>query len=244
MKEKISLVLFLQFGIWFYAQSNINLKEISFLRTDSIINIDKYEQEISKDLEKIDKNFEMLDYSGSEKEKSNIINSISNDDLKQYQQVFHYKSVNDSIIQRYETKKNGDILSGDIYINTKNAREYYDFPYPKNDISFKFRFKKIKDLKIREFRKETQTVNGIKCFKILVSYTEIIDAKTNVEFPEFNTKEEQNHIFLEMWVSENIKTIFHPVFKIREILEKYYPLEIIEVEKEYQRKYILWNLKI
>ena len=78
----------------------------------------------------------------------------------------------------------------------------------------------------------------------MVSYTEIIDAKTNVEFPEFNTKEEQNHIFLEMWVSENIKTIFHPVFKIREILEKYYPLEIIEVEKEYQRKYILWNLKI
>ncbi|WP_343664568.1 hypothetical protein [Chryseobacterium mucoviscidosis] len=30
----------------------------------------------------------------------------------------------------------------------------------------------------------------------------------------------------EMWVTEEIRSIYHPAFKVKEILEKYYPLYI------------------
>jgi hypothetical protein len=36
----------------------------------------------------------------------------------------------------------------------------------------------------------------------------------------------------ELWVTENIKSLYHPVLKYKTILQKYYPLEISESIEE------------
>lgn len=75
---------------------------------------------------------------------------------------------------------------------------------------------------INEFRNEKKIIQGIECFKIVVTAQDDIG---NEEMPDFfrNLKTEYT-----MYVTDRIKCSFHPVVWYKIILDKYYPLEITE----------------
>ena len=147
---------------------------------------------------------------------------------KEYASFYKFKKINDSIIMQYDslkqTEKYGYYVTTDKFININNSLVYYDFPYDSFDPEFNYSFLKIKDLVIREYREEKKIINNINCFKVIVSYTEI---NLDEDFPQINTiMDEKNYNEEELWVTEDIMSIYHPAYEIKEILEKYYPLEI------------------
>lgn len=69
---------------------------------------------------------------------------------------------------------------------------------------------------VEENRKETKIIKDFKCFKVVIYYFNL------EEPPGFNSLLN----VIELWVTEDIKSKFHPYIKCKEILEKYYPLHI------------------
>ncbi|MFC6269588.1 hypothetical protein [Frigoriflavimonas asaccharolytica] len=100
-----------------------------------------------------------------------LINNFSKKSVEKEKTIFYFQKINDSIIERGSNKD--PFPDSSIFINTKISKEFYDYPYPANDIAFKISYKKIANLKIKEFRKSKKIINGIKCFKIKASYTTI-----------------------------------------------------------------------
>lgn len=74
---------------------------------------------------------------------------------------------------------------------------------------------------IKEFRKETKKINGFECFKVSYSFKQESDGDLS-SFMDIST------VHREIWVTEKIRCNFHPVINDRAILEKYYPLEILQ----------------
>lgn len=259
MKKLIQILLFL-FVFLVSAQRNeiLKFKEISFVQKDSLTSIDDYKKSSLELFARMDSTFLPLlgaiaDSFGAENSKMNeqrkkkiedsIIQDISKEKIEKNVITFHYKKINDSIIERYDENNN---TIGSIFINTRICREFYDFPYPPTDISFRFPFEKIKDLRIQEIRNQKKIIKGLRCFKIKCSYTQVTEHQKMEDFPELDLPDEFEDITLEMWVTEDIKSIYHPAFKVKEILEKYYPLEIQEnnsLTKGMSRKIILKDIK-
>lgn len=81
-----------------------------------------------------------------------------------------------------------------------------------------------KILELEEFKQETKLINGYNCFKV------IMKCKSNLQSDdEFDTFINENYILKrELWVTTQIKCNYHPVINEKDILIKYYPLEIIE----------------
>lgn len=208
-----------------FSQKNnvFEFKKISFVKKDSITNLKEYKNSIYN--QKTD--FLDAPYTEEDKKKMIALDTLySQKELDKYTTIFYYKKINDSII---ECSTDKDTYSdSSIFINTKISREFYDYPYPINDFSYKIPFENIKDLKIQELKKEKRIIKGIKCFKINVSYTVVIIFDKKNEFPGLKVPDRIINLESEMWVTEKIKSIYHPAFKVKEILEKYYPLEIKE----------------
>ena len=216
------ILLFVLIFIPFFCLSQKSLnnyKIISFVRNDSIFNSNQNKisnKKLDKVLGNIFKDFAdslnivIPDSIG----KSEI--EYSNSDLKKFDKVFHYKILNDSIIERYSTNRDLQILEYPIYINQKSLKETYNFPYKQNEMLFNYQFEKIKNLKILKTN-ENKKINGIKCNKIIVNFTKLAEDY----FPEIN-------VYQELWVTKKIKSLVHPTYKIKEILEEYYPLEILQ----------------
>ena len=225
-KHFLLFILFIPFISFSQKKNDFVFKNISFIQKDSLTNLEEYKkgeiaafrnllQKMPIDLD--EKNMNELD---------SINNSITQKKLNEYAITYHYKKINDSIIERYEENNN---TIGSIFINTKTEKEYYHFPYDKRyDEAFRFPFEKIKDLKTQEFRNDRKTIKGIACFKVICSYTQIIEYAKDEDLPEFNFPDEFEEIIVEMWVVEKNNSIYHPAFKVKEILEHYYPLEIME----------------
>ncbi len=146
---------------------------------------------------------------------------ISTNEVKK----FHHEFEKEKIV--FFITQNEKKISRDLEINTK---EIYIDPTEikiQNNIngyetvteyygSFKFQYSNNHIIEIKENRNEKKVINGFNCFKVIYSFKE-----TNDDFIGFtNTRE--------MWVTEKIKTLFHPVIMEKKILEKYYPLEIVE----------------
>lgn len=83
-----------------------------------------------------------------------------------------------------------------------------------------------------EYRNETKNILGYKCFKVIM-----------------RNKKKQNESRLiiydfEMYVTEDISINYSPISRYKEILEKYYPLEIIKKpRKEVMAEVIEWKVK-
>lgn len=69
---------------------------------------------------------------------------------------------------------------------------------------------------IEENKKETKIIKDFKCFKVVMYYFNLDEP------PGFKSLLN----VIELWVTEDIKSMFHPYIKCKEILEKYYPLHI------------------
>lgn len=78
-----------------------------------------------------------------------------------------------------------------------------------------------KIIEIKEYRSEKKTINNYPCFKVIYLFETVNNNDVYIDkLLKPNTRE--------MWVTENIKFNHHPIINESEILNKYYPLEIIE----------------
>jgi len=67
------------------------------------------------------------------------------------------------------------------------------------------------NLKIIENTKITKKISDFDCFKVILTYED----------------EKNNTTKYEMWVTKQIKLLYHPIINIKQVLENYYPLELI-----------------
>ena len=151
----------------------------------------------------------------------------SEDNFEKYKRFFVYETINDSIIQRYESTPGHKYASGPTYLNFKSGKVYGDYPYKHFHRIYDYEFEEAENLLIKEFRNQTKMIQELECFKVIVSYTKILEGFMDNEFPEFNSLLQNQEIQMEMWVTERIKTPYHPIVKNRDITEKFYPLEIV-----------------
>ena len=209
-------------------------KDISFVQKDSITNLEEYRKGQEEAMVKFESEmgllmdglFESLDTKTKaidKKKSDSIINSTSQKDLDNSIVVYYYKNVDGNIWKRWETKENNDILKYPVFTDVSKGKEYYEYPYNGTQ-EYSYIFERIKDLKIQEFRDEKKKISGIQCFKIKCSYSQIFKHRKIDGMPEFPDKIELMES--EMWVTEEIRSIYHPAFKVKGILEKYYPLYI------------------
>lgn len=129
-----------------------------------------------------------------------------------------------NIDQNTSTYKKTHILNGgDVAETNATAYEYRD----------------DKETIIKEFRTQQKNINGYNCFKVIYEY------KTNfVGDEELGSLLETNEFAkTELWVTEEIQSMFHPICRIREILTKYYPLEISETSPTLKGFLIVHKLK-
>ncbi|NJM79936.1 MAG: hypothetical protein HC854_10520 [Flavobacterium sp.] len=170
-----------------------------------------------------------------------IKNKILNKDAEsfKYHQKFHnnliinYITSNDKIISDIsiinpKLKLLKIVASDSISIISENK----NYSYNKNEI-----------VEIKEFKKEKRIIKGYTCFKVVVSYKEF--QQNDIDFNNFM---HQNYIQKrELWVTTQIKCNYHPVINEKEILLKYYPLEIIESTENIEgfvTKYLIEKIDI
>ncbi|MDQ8003651.1 MAG: hypothetical protein REI64_02560 [Pedobacter sp.] len=134
---------------------------------------------------------------------------------------FLYK---DAIIESHKILNNKRSNSFSI-IDTKHTN-YSDVTVLGDDTNavdpIDFRYLKMKDKNIREFRNEKRLINGYECFKVTFNY-KVAFSEDEGFLAMISNNEQCSATY---WVTEKIKSLFHPISKEKEILEKYYPLEI------------------
>ena len=134
---------------------------------------------------------------------------------------YHHTFDNSKIT--YQVTKNGELIGKNQTIDVNdNIRTEATEVSNNSEMPFINVFAHFDDndiIEIKEFRNEKRKIKNFDCFKVLISYKETLD---DLDF--FNS-----YIFYrELWVSEKIKCLHHPIIKYPIILEKYYPLEIME----------------
>lgn len=166
-------------------------------------------------------------------EGDSLIDSLISDNSKNdisYTMVFYkdsidfFKTSNETLIGSH--KKINLISSPEPRLRYKESIEkLIRFDETGNDIGFEdydYTYSNNKILEIKEFRNETKTINGFHCFKVVYNYQ--IDAMDKEDdLADFMKNYPQTK---ETWVTESIKSLFHPVINDKEIIEKYFPLEI------------------
>lgn len=150
-----------------------------------------------------------------------IFKSSSNDSII-HKHLYDDNIIKSTVQNDYGLENTVDII--DIKNHTFNRvllpdsiKIIEDFPFYIN--------KKLKTLK--EFKKEKRNIAGYKCFKIIYEYYEVSDEEEDEGYAKFA---KDKFYTLEIWVTNEIKSSFHPIIKEKQILDKYYPLEIIETD--------------
>lgn len=100
-----------------------------------------------------------------------------------------------------------DTLKKDVY-NSYDGQPITDY------------FKQEQILSINEYRSQSKSIVGYRCFKVAYTYKE-----QSEEYAGFMPSITYTRT---LWVTESIRSPFHSVVNRKEILSKYYPLEITE----------------
>lgn len=150
---------------------------------------------------------------------------------------FHHEFDNDKI--KFFITQNSKKTTNDVVIDiTKkyenpvqienNTDENIDVIEDKSNHTFQYSNNKI--IEIKEYKEEKKVINGYNCYKVIYS------------FKDLNDDSSYFIIIREIWVTDKIKTLFHPVVMEKSILEKYYPMQILEYSDElkgFQTNYTL-----
>ncbi|MCX8525017.1 hypothetical protein OF897_13945 [Chryseobacterium formosus] len=92
-------------------------------------------------------------------------------------------------------------------------------------------------------KKNKKKIHGYDCYKVTYEYKE--NEKTE---DENFMKYAGNMIYKrEMWVTDKIKSLYHPIIYEKEILKKFYPLAILETQsdvKGFERKFVLQKITL
>ena len=143
----LNFILLIPFLFFSQKKKDFKIEKISFVQKDSITNLEEYRKGGIVTLENMMKKMSVVLGEINTKELDSISNSISQKELDKFVITYHYKKINDSIIER---RQENDNTTGSIFINTKNEKEYYHFPYDKRyDEAFRFPFEKITNLETR-----------------------------------------------------------------------------------------------
>ncbi|WP_298116673.1 hypothetical protein [Flavobacterium sp.] len=158
--------------------------------------------------------------------KGNLYLELYGDDYGTYR---FYNTFHKDKVDYYYTLNNelqSDTITYDITFLDKHLKE--------NNV---FQFPVLKILEVREFKNETKLIEGYLCYKVDFKYKEIFDDN---DFDSFKNDLNQHK---ELWVTEKIRVPMHPIIQIPEILDKYYPLEIIEYSEEIKGMKTIYSLK-
>ncbi|UPQ80069.1 hypothetical protein M0M57_04355 [Flavobacterium azooxidireducens] len=142
---------------------------------------------------------------------------------------YHHIYKNESIYE-YVTSFDYPIKDYYKFIDTKTALEknvsHDSITVVKPEEPYGYSFDEI--IKLEEFRNEIREINSFKCFKVLLEYKFGENADEGLGDQDYISFVNSKKQTKELWVTENIKSHYHPVLKYKSILEKYYPLEISE----------------
>lgn len=126
------------------------------------------------------------------------------------------------------------------FVYKEDSTEIYQYKF---DEPIKQSFSEHVILKIVEDRSSKKIISGYDCYKVIYEYKENNEGNDE-NYIEFI----RNTIYKrEMWVTDKIRSLYHPVVFEKSILEKYYPLDILETQsdiKGYERKFILQTLTL
>lgn len=149
-------------------------------------------------------------------------NDLDNKEEKNIKHILEFK--NNNIVQYItsfdEVIKDYTIINPQTQLTKKIASD--SLTVLSENKPYEYSISKI--LQLEEFKQETKLINGYNCFKI------IMKCKSNLHSDdEFNNYMNENYILKrELWVTNQIRCNFHPVINEKDILIKYYPLEIVE----------------
>ena len=240
------IILFIIFSGLGFSQSaeSYNVKNISFEQKYFVVDSTEWEKgnkEFYKEMQPIsDAMFKTL---GLERQEPVITYDELMDSIKKsghnsdkFRRYFIYENINDSIIKRYESTPEHPYASGPTYLNFKSGKVYGDFPYKHFHRAYEFEFEKVDNIILEEYRDTTKIIEGIECYKVSLNYTYLTKEMYKAQLPQedddefffqlFGSMMQNKEINMEMWVTDKIKSIYHPILKVKEINEKYYPLEI------------------
>ena len=192
------------------------------------------ENSLSKDSDNKDENMEeMIDLSTDmTKELFSNENNNAYHHKFDYAKIIAYKTSNGKIMGDYEIiNTNENIVSSLAKIDSSTVYQQNPYLYSNNII-----------LKLAENKKERKNIQGYDCYKVKYLYKENIDKDD--DYFQFAG----NVIYTrEMWVTDKIKSLYHPIVFDKIILEKYYPLEIVETQndiKGFERRYSLETITL
>lgn len=135
-----------------------------------------------------------------------------------------YHKFQDSLIISYSDAKGKLIEDYSVINRTKGT--YYNLVKKDSSTIYRrnspYNYKPEENILIKEFRNSTKNINGINCFKILITVDE---SDSMGDFSDL-LRDAKNTITL--FVTDKIKSKYHPYFKYKSVLENYYPLEIVE----------------
>ena len=134
------------------------------------------------------------------------------------QKHFDFK---DGIIVSYQTFE--EKIRGDYkLIDVKNATTSMLAKKDSTTIYLKdrpYQYSENEVVSLKEFKNETRTIQGYKCYRVVATIKE-----------KGSSSELLNNslTYKDLWVTDVIKCLYHPVIYEKAILQKYYPLEIKE----------------
>lgn len=157
---------------------------------------------------------------------------IENKDLK-YHQTFKEQLVINYITFDGDTYKNYNIIDTDK--NTLKTVAEDSITLISENIPYLYNQSEI--IEIKEFKDHTKMINGFQCFKVIMLF------KPNYcEEGEFENFMNQYKHKRELWVTDKIKCSYHPVENHKEIITKYYPLEIIESNEAFEGNIVNYSI--
>lgn len=200
-------------------------KELSKKMIESMKN--EFEKKASGETDEIKKEqfSQGLEYA----EKTNLYLEFYGDDFGIYRFYTTFKG--DKIEYCYSI--DNEIQNDTVVYDTK----YLPIKFESHEWGGEFLYPIVEIIDIKEFRNDKKEIESYSCFKVELTYKE--------HFAETDWENFRNDLIQrkELWVTEKIKASMHPVLHAGEILEKYYPLEIIEYEDEVEGYKTLYKLE-
>ncbi|WP_298511124.1 hypothetical protein [uncultured Kordia sp.] len=239
MKNIVFCILFLATSLCVYSQDQSKLGMIVFesSRYTANMHLAPSEQEIKEERGKLKK---FVEENIDSKKTDAFINPIPKaeilaygDSLKCIYTLEIYKDVYDSKVSCEYFKKSDienykQINRETLELNTVkryvNTNKYTIFSKRKID-----QFSISDTYRITEHRDDVKIILGYKCFKIVLEKK----SPKNAHLDVYN---------IEMFVTEDIKLNYSPIIKYKDILNKYYPLQVAKKpKKERMIEVVVWK---
>jgi len=241
MKKVFYFILILTLSSNLHAQDQSKLGLIVFESCKYMAN--KHLMPSAKEIEQKKENFKkFVERNIDSKKPDEFINSIPKTEIQVYGDSLKciytldiYKDIYESKVScKYLKKSDAEMykqidrksLEASTVKRNITTNSYTIFPKRKLD-----QFSISDTYKITEYRNDVRTILGYKCFKIILE-------KKSFKNPHLDVYN------IEMFVTEDIRLNYSPITQFKDVLDKYYPLEIAKKpKKESMVEVIVWKVK-